>query len=887
MVLPSTHPFAQLQWHRVLFSLVNIRASETMSAHPLSIVQAIVKGVNSLCGETRTMSENDESAEPLMCFHIKERKHTAKMKKSAILPVEVLLFQKKDDDVQKWNDALQQYLSDSTTGKNFDLCECSQFETRNFNAVAEPFGATENSRELCLEFFTPVSFHHEKGKQRTYISKSLFVSLFEKRFSRLFGKKFAFEDAAEIFTVHPYFWNYSEIRHSSVSQPRHIQLVKGCVGKLYLKGEYSALLPWLILGSEIHTGNKLSNGQGYYKLHCASVPFFDSFFPSKKTLLPVLHETLERYDYAAESLSITEQFPFNENQFIEKLCGELKEQKYIPTPSVAFLVQKKDGSERLVEKPALKDLIVQQYVYRTIVDFIDRSLEEESIGFRKGISRHKAIDIVKKAIEEGYKFVIESDIEDFFPSVDLHRLLELMQIFFVQHDTLLLSVLQKIVLNGYLRNGNICERTKGLAQGSPLSPLLANLYLDAFDETIQQWGVRFIRYADDFIILAKTEQDAEKILVQTEQYLSTIGLFINRKKTAIKPISSGFQFLGISFEHSEITESHEQELQLLKKPLYVTQPFFFLGLNGDAIEIRKGQHLVDVFPLRNISEIIVMEKSSFSTSLIHKCTTLNIPVTIILNTGYYVTTIKPDSKKYYDIATKHSHAFNALSPTEILAIAKDIVAAKIQNYRTLFLQRYEAQRTPFLRAIEDALRKISIAEDIAVVRGIEGALAKKVFMQLNTIIENPIFHITKRERKKPDRINSLMNFCSYLLFSRINATVRAIGLNPYLGFLHSPEDSYESLVADVQEVFRARFDRFLVRILNLKIIVPEDFTATERGYFLSYEATKKFLDQFETEMEREKKQNALSLKENIYTQAQVIKRWACDSGTISFYIWNV
>ena len=226
---------------------------------------------------------------------------------------------------------------------------------------------------------------------------------------------------------------------------------------------------------------------------------------------------------------------------------------------------------------------------------------------------------MKKAIEEGYKFVIESDIEDFFPSVDLHRLLELMQIFFVQHDTLLLSVLQKIVLNGYLRNGNICERTKGLAQGSPLSPLLANLYLDAFDETIQQWGVRFIRYADDFIILAKTEQDAEKILVQTEQYLSTIGLFINRKKTAIKPISSGFQFLGISFEHSEITESHEQELQLLKKPLYVTQPFSFRFKRGRNRNKKRAASR-GCFPLRNIRNYCD-GKIIFFHGLIHKCTT--------------------------------------------------------------------------------------------------------------------------------------------------------------------------------------------------------------------------------------------------------------------------
>jgi CRISPR-associated protein Cas1 len=204
----------------------------------------------------------------------------------------------------------------------------------------------------------------------------------------------------------------------------------------------------------------------------------------------------------------------------------------------------------------------------------------------------------------------------------------------------------------------------------------------------------------------------------------------------------------------------------------------------------------------------------------------------------------------------------------------------------LFRQRYSPEQGVFLKDLGNLVQKINAATDLNEVRGLEGAAARKTFRQLNTIIDVPEFHIHIRERKAPDPINSLLNFGYYLLFSRINATMRASGLNPYLGFLHSPEDNYESLVSDMVELFRARIDRFLVRLINLKVISKQDFVKTDRGYYLTRDAIRRFLMQYETEMEKKGNSERLTLKQNIHVQVQVLKSWAEENRSLQFYTWD-
>jgi len=872
------HPLSALIWHRLRVTLRNVRISPAQRAHPFSIIQAIIKDV------TAKMGNGEDSS---VIFHIKDRKHTCKMQLMEKLPLEIFFFQKDERYLAEWRQCFQDYIHDEITGKNFDIVEIAPMEERNLEKAAAETGPISANEEICLEFITPFPFKRRPDKHRTFIDKQTFIAAFTSRFSRLFGKPINYESKDDDFDILSYYWNYTEIKHASKSQPGTHQLINGCFGRLYLKGRFHDFLPFLILGGEFHTGSKASNAQGYYHLHLQSVGHFTKYFPNKKVIVSIIHDVLDRYDHALESLSVSDKFPFKEDEYADTLIRQILTGDYTPAPNTAFLIKKKSGVDRMVEQIALKDLILQQYLLKTIGNEFERIFEPESIGFRKGISRQRAVEMVQAALKAGYQFIIESDVDDFFPSVDLKILTGLLDRYLPQEDHRIKELLTKTIHNGYVLNGQYHERVRGVAQGSPLSPMLANLYLDYFDETIKGWPVRLIRYADDFIILTRTKEEAEEYLSRTESCLSEIGLKIKKEKTGIKHIREGFRFLGIKFENAENVTEFEDEMKPLKKPLYITEPYIFLSLNADAIDICRSKKIIESIPLRRISEIMVMEKSVVSTALLKKCTDAGIPVTLTLNSGYYVTTIKPDSKQYFDTAYVHARAYYALTETENLCMAKEFAAGKLQNYAAFFKQRYAKDQNLFIQQIERTAANIHAASDINQVRGYEGSMAKKIYEQYNSIIENPAFHIKKRDRKTPDPINALLNFGYYLLFTRVNSTVRAVGLNPYLGFLHSPEDNYESFVCDVEELFRSRIDRFIISLINLKAITEADFTPMENQCRISRDAIRKFISQLEKEMERKNTRNTLSLKESIYVQVLVLKKYFTGNGNLSFYRWIV
>ena len=416
-----------------------------------------------------------------------------------------------------------------------------------------------------------------------------------------------------------------------------------------------------------------------------------------------------------------------------------------------------------------------------------------------------------------------------------------------------------------------------------------NLYLDSFDEEVKSWDVRLIRYADDFIIMTRSQEKAENVLSKTDAVLSGLKLQIKKEKTAITSLKEGFSFLGIWFDRTEAQVEPVEKIKRSKKPLYITESFVFLSLNGGAVEVNKNRKVINTIPLRRISEIMVMQKASFSTALLKACTENEIPISITLNTGYHVTTIKPDQKSYYDLSYQQARRYGNLSEGERLSIGREFAAGKLRNYKGMFEQKYVKGMHTFLKDLDKAVERMYKAGSLNEIRGLEGAATRKIYKNLNELINHDAFHIRKRKRRPSDRINSLLNFGYYLLFSRINATLRSVGLNPYLGFLHSPENRYESLATDIQELFRCHIDRFITKIINLKIIQEDDFRPTDRGMYLKNEKAKVFLNRFEEEMARKprkKEAPVYSLTEHLYAQVYVCKEWALNNDSFTFYHWK-
>jgi CRISPR-associated protein Cas1 len=355
--------------------------------------------------------------------------------------------------------------------------------------------------------------------------------------------------------------------------------------------------------------------------------------------------------------------------------------------------------------------------------------------------------------------------------------------------------------------------------------------------------------------------------------LAAVGLGLQAEKTAIRAVDEGFRFLGRVFGGSSADCAAELLCNPLKKTVYITEPGCFLGHNGDALEIRRQEQPVEILPLRRVREILVLQAASFSSGLVQKCATLGIPL-IFTQAGYHIASFTPDSRRFHAVAQRQALHYASLSDSERLLLAQGFAAQKIQNYLPLLAARYRSGDVGLLAALQDCIHNIEQAESVQAARGHEGHAARLVFKALNEFIAVPEFKFQRRQRDKPDRMNCLFNFGYYLLFSRLNTLARAAGLNPYLGFLHDGDDDYETLVCDLEELFRAPLDRMLLALVNLRIIRPGDFRETPKGLRLNGDASRRFLLRFEEMLQRDV--GGISLIRAMEAQVEAFRRYVAE-----------
>ena len=392
-----------------------------------------------------------------------------------------------------------------------------------------------------------------------------------------------------------------------------------------------------------------------------------------------------------------------------------------------------------------------------------------------------------------------------------------------------------------------------------------------------------VRYGDDLVILCRDKAAAERMLRDSQAALTALGLAIKPEKTAIRDVQTGFTFLGEHFDTQTSIDPLTGSLPH-KKPLLITEPYLMLAVNGDALDIRRDNKLLDTIPLRRLSEIIVLGRAGLSTTLIEKCARFGISLSVALESGYQIGTFTPDSRAYHAIAFRQGQHYAALSDTERLALAASFVVSKIRNYRQLVQTRYQAGSNVLLHKLDRTIEALSTVATLAQARGHEGHAAREVFAWLNSQIIDPSMRARRRERGAGDRLNSMLNFGYYLSYTRLNGLVRAHGLNPYLGFLHETEENFETLVADLQELFRAHVDSLALRLINTRAITANDFEERPKGLWLTRNGARTFALHFEREMNR--RVGRASVRDWMIAQIRALRRWTSEAGPFWLYEWT-
>ena len=247
-----------------------------------------------------------------------------------------------------------------------------------------------------------------------------------------------------------------------------------------------------------------------------------------------------------DGMTIEEALPYL-REHKDELIGKILRGKYTPSPVRRVEIPKPDGGIRKLGIPTVIDRIIQQAISQKLMPIYEPKFSDGSYGYRPGRSAKDAISRVKEYAEEGYRYAVSLDLSKYFDTLNHERLLNLLRKEI--EDERVIQIIKRYLKSGVMENGVVMETEEGSPQGGNLSPLLANIYLDEFDKEFERRGVPCVRYADDIVLLARSERAAKRLLETSTSYLEgKLKLTVNREKSKVTSVFAirNFKFLGFA-----------------------------------------------------------------------------------------------------------------------------------------------------------------------------------------------------------------------------------------------------------------------------------------------------------------------------------------------------
>jgi len=704
----------------------------------------------------------------------------------------------------------------------------------------------------------------------------------------------------------------------------------GMLGSLTItlkKGAEPALLSLLILGQVVGFGQRRSSGCGKYFLKpkfvtkTRDIGLQANQITRSQSLLELmtLPHNIDKAILQTEAKPNIDELNERTHAQIQSAIGQINSHHYQPPAMQGFTIPKKDGEDRLLAVSPLYDRVLQKSATLILTQGLDAIMAQGSYGYRKGLSRQQVRYEIQNAYRQGYQWVFESDIEDFFDSINRQQLFHRLESLFGK-DPIWQLLNDWLGQDIHYKNTIIERKThhQGLPQGSPLSPLLANFVLDDFDSDLEAHGFKMIRFADDFIILCKSKYQAEQAAEQIKKSLADVQLAINIEKTHIIEMSEGFRFLGYLFREDHAIEissksdgrtsysSTERPNKLPpwlanignKKATTLEQDELPKKNHGDLEE--QGTHIIlagdaqilttDNHNLIIKKEDIITHKVSWeqlcSVTLIglhhitlpaqHQALKNKIPIHMADRTGTYLgvlTSFQPAQANY-------KHWFIQLQMSDnadfALEFSKKIVHSRIQKQKETLQKRTKyPKKSDTIKNLTRSQYKTNASKSLATLNGIEGSATRQYFKNLNLFL--PTWAKFKRRSRRPpeDPFNVLLSLGYTILYSHVDSILQSAGFMTWKGIYHQQSPAHAALASDIMESYRHLVESFAIYTINHGQIKEPDFRKQtdktgKTTIRLSAEARRRYISGLINRFQKFKKDQ--TLHQHLYQQAQSLKQ---------------
>ena len=552
----------------------------------------------------------------------------------------------------------------------------------------------------------------------------------------------------------------------------------------------------------------------------------------------------------------------------EEILEELRADKFQPGVVRSVEIINYKGKKRKIALHNSIDRLILRALLQILDPIIEKALNENCYAFRKGRGLLSAVSAIHDFFSEGYWWVCNIDIKEYFDSIPAALLEKRLEE--VVPDQRILSLIHRYLHPEVESDGKIRRKKKGLLQGSPLSPMLSNYYLTALDKKYYEAGIRYCRYSDDITLYFKTREEAEAAYSAIAEDLKAFSLQINKQKSSVMngkgQVILGYRFTqgkngsvtavqfkrGGQTQHNNWNESsirkQDNQYHIINNGILSRKDFTIL------FENERGKKYLPAETTQNLN---VYSNAVFSSGFFNFISSRNVDMTIFNKYGHMIGRFSANKSTAGNVMMKQAALY--LDSEKRLAMAKAIENAIAHNHRAI-LKYYKKRKQSGLleETIEfftGEMKKINEAKDVRELLLIEARMKQCYYQAFNEIIQNDDFTFAQRTKRPPtDPLNALISFGNTYLYNQIATEINKTLLDIRIGIVHSTNRRSQTLNLDIADIFKpVLIDRTIFSLINRRVFdINRDFQNIKpKGVYLSKSGKRLFLTALYETMNRQ------------------------------------